>query len=101
MRWLQRDPPNLTEALKGSEKIIEARTLAAGIIDRLRSLCNSFYLLQWNKWEGSSLRKTPLLLTLLEKARTAVRRRHPLEKYLQYLGNDHEGNGEQGCWLIR
>ena len=38
VRWLQRDPPELAEALKGSEKIIEAGTLAAGIIDRLRSL---------------------------------------------------------------
>jgi PAS domain S-box-containing protein len=38
LRWLQRDTPNLTEAVKGTEKIVEAGTLAAGIIDRLRSL---------------------------------------------------------------
>jgi PAS domain S-box-containing protein len=38
LRWLQRDPPNLAEALTGIPKIIEASTLAAGIIDRLRSL---------------------------------------------------------------
>lgn len=37
-RWLQNDPPDLAEALKGSKKIIEAGALAAGIIDRLRSL---------------------------------------------------------------
>jgi signal transduction histidine kinase len=38
LRWLQREPPELTEARKGTEKIIEAGTLAAEIIDRLRSL---------------------------------------------------------------
>jgi PAS domain S-box-containing protein len=38
LRWLRRDTPNLTEAVKGTEKIVEAGTLAAGIIDRLRSL---------------------------------------------------------------
>jgi PAS domain S-box-containing protein len=38
LRWLQRDPPDVTEALKGTESIIEAGTLASEIIDRLRSL---------------------------------------------------------------
>jgi PAS domain S-box-containing protein len=38
LRWLQRDPPEVTEALKGTERIIEAGTLASEIINRLRSL---------------------------------------------------------------
>jgi PAS domain S-box-containing protein len=38
LRWLQRDPPELTEARKGTEKIIEAGALASEIINRLRSL---------------------------------------------------------------
>src|SRR5260370_11643702 len=38
LRWLQRDPPNLTEVRKGTERIIEAGTLASEIINRLRSL---------------------------------------------------------------
>jgi signal transduction histidine kinase len=38
LRWLQRDPPNLTEVHKGTERIVEAGTLASEIIDRLRSL---------------------------------------------------------------
>jgi len=38
LRWLQRDPPNLTEVRKGTERIIEAGTFASEIIDRLRSL---------------------------------------------------------------
>jgi PAS domain S-box-containing protein len=38
LRWLQRDPPDLTEVRKGTERIVEAGTLAAEIIDRLRSL---------------------------------------------------------------
>jgi signal transduction histidine kinase len=38
LRWLQRDPPDLTEVRKGTEKIMEAGTLASEIIDRLRSL---------------------------------------------------------------
>jgi len=38
LRWLQRDPPEVTEALKGTEKIIEAGALASEIINRLRSL---------------------------------------------------------------
>ncbi len=38
LRWLQRDPPELTEVRKGTEKIIEAGTLASEIINRLRSL---------------------------------------------------------------
>jgi signal transduction histidine kinase len=38
LRWLQRNPPNLTEARKGTERIMEAGTLASQIIDRLRSL---------------------------------------------------------------
>ena len=38
LRWLQRDPPDMTEARKGTEKIIEAGALATEIIDRLRSL---------------------------------------------------------------
>jgi signal transduction histidine kinase len=38
LRWLQRDPTEVTEARKGTEKIIEAGTLASEIIDRLRSL---------------------------------------------------------------
>ena len=38
LRWLQRDPPDLTEVRKGTEKIIEAGTLASEIINRLRSL---------------------------------------------------------------
>ena len=38
LRWLQRDPPELAEARKGAEKIIEASALASEIIARLRSL---------------------------------------------------------------
>ncbi|WP_245632684.1 sensor histidine kinase [Edaphobacter aggregans] len=38
LRWLQRDPPDLMEARKGTERIIEAGTLASEIINRLRSL---------------------------------------------------------------
>jgi len=38
LRWLQRDPPDLTEVRKGTERIIEAGTLASEIISRLRSL---------------------------------------------------------------
>ncbi len=38
LRWLQRDPPNVAEARKGTEKIIEAGALATEIIDRMRSL---------------------------------------------------------------
>jgi PAS domain S-box-containing protein len=38
LRWLQRDPPDLTEVRKGTEKIIEAGTLASEIISGLRSL---------------------------------------------------------------
>ena len=38
LRWLQRDPPEVAEARKGAEKIIEAGALASEIINRLRSL---------------------------------------------------------------
>jgi PAS domain S-box-containing protein len=38
LRWLQHDPPDLTEVRKGTERIVEAGTLASEIIDRLRSL---------------------------------------------------------------
>jgi signal transduction histidine kinase len=38
LRWLQRDPPELTEVRKGTERIVEAGTLASEIINRLRSL---------------------------------------------------------------
>ncbi|RZU43300.1 PAS domain S-box-containing protein [Edaphobacter modestus] len=38
LRWLQRDPPDLTQVREGTEKIIEAVTRASEIIDRLRSL---------------------------------------------------------------
>jgi PAS domain S-box-containing protein len=38
LRWLQRDPPDLTEVRIGTEKIMEAGTLASEIIGRLRSL---------------------------------------------------------------
>jgi PAS domain S-box-containing protein len=38
LRWLQRDPPDLKEVRKGTERIIEAGTLASEIINRLRSL---------------------------------------------------------------
>jgi PAS domain S-box-containing protein len=38
LRWLQRDPPEVTEARQGTEKIIEAGALASEIINRLRSL---------------------------------------------------------------
>jgi signal transduction histidine kinase len=38
LRWLQNDPPDLTEARKGTEKVIEAGALASEIINRLRSL---------------------------------------------------------------
>jgi PAS domain S-box-containing protein len=38
LRWLQRDPPDLTQVRKGTESIIEAGTFASEIIDRLRSL---------------------------------------------------------------
>jgi PAS domain S-box-containing protein len=38
LRWLQHDPPDLTQVRKGTERIIEAGTLASEIINRLRSL---------------------------------------------------------------
>jgi signal transduction histidine kinase len=38
LRWLERDPPDVMEARKGTEKIIEAGGLASEIISRLRSL---------------------------------------------------------------
>jgi PAS domain S-box-containing protein len=38
LRWLLRDPPDLTQVRKGTESIIEAGTFAAEIINRLRSL---------------------------------------------------------------
>jgi len=38
LRWLQRDPPDLTQVRKGTEKIVEAGTFASEIINRLRSL---------------------------------------------------------------
>jgi PAS domain S-box-containing protein len=38
LRWLQRDPPDLTKVRQGTEKIIESGIFAAEIIDRLRSL---------------------------------------------------------------
>jgi PAS domain S-box-containing protein len=38
LRWLQRDPPDMSAVRKGTERIIEAGTLASEIINRLRSL---------------------------------------------------------------
>ena len=38
LRWLQREPPDLTQVRKGTESIIEAGTFASEIINRLRSL---------------------------------------------------------------
>ena len=38
LRWLQRDPPDLSEVRKGTERIVEAGALASEIIDHLRSL---------------------------------------------------------------
>ena len=38
LRWLQRDPPDLAEVRKGTERIVEAGSLASEIINRLRSL---------------------------------------------------------------
>ena len=38
LRWLQRDPPDLAEVRKGTERIMEAGALASEIINRLRSL---------------------------------------------------------------
>jgi signal transduction histidine kinase len=38
LRWLQHDPPELTRVREGTEKIVEAGTLASEIINRLRSL---------------------------------------------------------------
>jgi PAS domain S-box-containing protein len=38
LRWLERDPPEVTQARKGTEKIVEAGALASEIINRLRSL---------------------------------------------------------------
>jgi PAS domain S-box-containing protein len=38
LRWLQHDPPDLMRVREGTEKIVEAGTLASKIIDRLRSL---------------------------------------------------------------
>jgi signal transduction histidine kinase len=38
LRWLQHDPPDITEVRKGTEKIMEAGALASEIINRLRSL---------------------------------------------------------------
>jgi len=38
LRWLARDPPEVTQAVKGTERIVEAGALASEIINRLRSL---------------------------------------------------------------
>ena len=38
LRWLQHEPPDLIKVREGTERIIEAGTLASHIIDRLRSL---------------------------------------------------------------
>jgi signal transduction histidine kinase len=38
LRWLQRDPPELTQVRKGTERIVESGILASEIINRLRSL---------------------------------------------------------------
>jgi PAS domain S-box-containing protein len=38
LRWLHHDPPDLTKLREGTERIVEAGTLASKIIDRLRSL---------------------------------------------------------------
>jgi PAS domain S-box-containing protein len=38
LRWLQRDPPDLTQVRKGTDSIIEASTFATEILNRLRSL---------------------------------------------------------------
>ena len=38
LRWLLHDPPNVIEARKGTERIIEAGALASEIINRLRSM---------------------------------------------------------------
>jgi PAS domain S-box-containing protein len=38
LRWVQCEPPELTEVRKGTERIMEAGTLASEIINRLRSL---------------------------------------------------------------
>ena len=38
LRWLQHDPPDLTEVRKGTERILEAGALGSEIINRLRSL---------------------------------------------------------------
>jgi PAS domain S-box-containing protein len=38
LRWLQREPPDLTQVRKGTERIVEAGTFASEIINRLRSL---------------------------------------------------------------
>jgi PAS domain S-box-containing protein len=38
LRWLQRDPPDLTQVRKGTESIVEAGIFASEIINRLRSL---------------------------------------------------------------
>ena len=38
LRWLQHNPPDLTEVRKGTERIVEAGVLASEIINRLRSL---------------------------------------------------------------
>jgi PAS domain S-box-containing protein len=38
LRWLQRDPPDLTQVRKGTESIVEAGIFASEILSRLRSL---------------------------------------------------------------
>ena len=38
LHWLERDPPNLAQARRRTEQVIEVGTLASEIIDRLRSL---------------------------------------------------------------
>jgi signal transduction histidine kinase len=38
LQWLQHDPPDLAKVREGTERIIEAGTLASKIIDRMRSL---------------------------------------------------------------
>jgi PAS domain S-box-containing protein len=43
LRWLQHDPPDLAEVRTGTERIMEAGSLAAEIINRLRSLYKKSY----------------------------------------------------------
>jgi signal transduction histidine kinase len=70
LRWLRHDPPDVNEACKGTEKIIEAGALASEIINRLRSL----------------YKKAPLNLELLSINEV-------IDEMTQMMGDEARGHG--------